>query len=108
MPNCEIAIIGGGAEAIGLGDEVGAITVGRRADLIQVRLDEAPRLTALYNVISHLVYATNSDDVDTVVVNGEILMRSGRVRTLDVDGVRREANKLARKIETAILSQKEE
>src|SRR6185295_3412227 len=58
----------GGAEAIGLGAHIGAITVGRQADLIQVRLNR-PHLIPLYDVISHLVYAARADDVTTVVVD---------------------------------------
>lgn len=41
----------GGAEAIGLEQQIGALTVGRRADVIQVRLDEA-RMTPTYNIVS--------------------------------------------------------
>lgn len=72
----------GGAEAIDLGDRIGAITVGRQADLIQVRLNRA-HLTPLYDVISHLVYAARANDVTTVVVDGHVLMRNSDVLTLD-------------------------
>lgn len=87
----------GGAAAIGLDQEIGALTVGRRADLIQVRLDEA-RMTPTYNIISNLVYAANADDVDTVVVEGQLLMRQGRVLTLDIDRIRAEVARLAEQI----------
>jgi 5-methylthioadenosine/S-adenosylhomocysteine deaminase len=77
----------GGAQALGLGDEIGALTVGRRADLIQVRLTE-PHLIPRYDIFSHLVYAARADDVDTVVVDGQIVMHGRRVLTLDEAAIR--------------------
>ena len=87
----------GGARAIGLDQQIGALTVGRRADLIQVRLDEA-RMTPLYNVVSSLVYAANSDDVDTVVVEGKPLMLNGKVLTLDIRRIRADVARIAAQI----------
>ena len=87
----------GGAEAIGLGAQIGAITVGRQADLIQVRLDR-PHLIPLYDVISHLVYAARADDVTTVVVDGKVVMRNGDVLTLDLQTIQAKARRIAREI----------
>ena len=87
----------GGAEAVSLDDEVGALTVGRRADLIQLRLD-GPHLTPMYNVISHLVYAADSSDVVTVIVDGNVLMSEGAVLTVDGETVRSQARAIAREI----------
>ncbi|MGE0254272.1 MAG: amidohydrolase family protein [Alphaproteobacteria bacterium] len=85
----------GGAEAVGLGDHVGSLVPGKRADLLQVRLDAA-HLTPLYDVVSHLVYAARAADVVTTVVDGKVLMRDGVVRTLDEAGVRAAAEWAAR------------
>ena len=52
----------GGAQAIGLDKEIGALTVGRRADLIQVSLSDL-HFTPMYDVISHLVYVADEQDV---------------------------------------------
>jgi 5-methylthioadenosine/S-adenosylhomocysteine deaminase len=87
----------GGAQAIGLDQQIGALTVGRRADLLQVRLSE-PRMTPIYNIVSSLVYAANSDDVDTVVVEGKLLMLNGRVLTLDVNRIRADVARIAAQI----------
>ena len=92
----------GGAEAIGLEASIGAITVGRRADLIQVRLDR-PHLIPLYDVISHLVYAARADDVTTVVVDGKVVMRNGDVSTLDLETIRAQVRHIARQIAAALL-----
>lgn len=87
----------GGAEAIGLDQQIGALTVGRRADLIQVQLDEA-RMAPTYNIVSNLVYAANSDDVDTVIVEGKLLMLRGRVLTLNIDRIREDVAQIAEQI----------
>ena len=92
----------GGAEAIGLDAHIGAVTVGRQADLIQVRLNE-PHLIPLYDVISHLVYGARADDVTTVVVEGKVVMRDGQVRTLDLGTIRANAQRIASKIAAALL-----
>jgi 5-methylthioadenosine/S-adenosylhomocysteine deaminase len=72
----------GGARVIGQEKRLGSIEPGKLADVIVVRMD-APRQTPMYDPISHLVYATRGDDVDTTIVNGRILMRGGKVLSLD-------------------------
>jgi 5-methylthioadenosine/S-adenosylhomocysteine deaminase len=84
----------GGATAIGLGDSIGSLEVGKRADLIQVGFDDAHHVPT-YDVISHLVYVTDEQDVVSVIVDGKILMREREFLTLDVERVAAEANALA-------------
>jgi 5-methylthioadenosine/S-adenosylhomocysteine deaminase len=91
----------GGAEAIGLGDRIGSLTVGMRADLIQVSFDDV-HFVPTYDVISHLVYVADEQDVAATVVDGKILMRDGEFMTLDTERVRREANELATRIQEAL------
>ena len=91
----------GGALAIGLGDTVGSIEVGKRADLIQVAFDDVHHVPT-YDVISHLVYVTDEQDVASVVVDGKILMRERKLLTIDTERVRVEANALAAKIQAAL------
>ncbi|MEE8167675.1 MAG: amidohydrolase family protein [Candidatus Hydrothermarchaeales archaeon] len=71
-----------GAKALGLEKEIGSLEVGKRADVILVDLDK-PNLTPLTNPVSHLVYAASGSDVDTVIVDGKILMENRQMRTLD-------------------------
>ena len=91
----------GGAQAIGLDDRIGSLEAGKQADLIQVDLNK-PSLTPLYDVISHLVYAVNGRDVVTTIVDGQVLMREGEVRTLDKSQVVETARALARQISEAL------
>jgi 5-methylthioadenosine/S-adenosylhomocysteine deaminase len=96
----EMATIGG-ARALGLGDSLGSLEAGKKADLIVVSMQRA-RQTPLYNPISHLVYVTRGDDVLTTVVNGKILMRNRRVLTLDEPTVLAEARQLAKRVREAV------
>ena len=91
----------GGALAVGLGDAVGSIEVGKRADVIQVAFDDVHHVPT-YDVISHLVYVTDEQDVASVVVDGKVLMLDGEMLTIDTARVAAEANALAAKIRTAL------
>jgi 5-methylthioadenosine/S-adenosylhomocysteine deaminase len=79
--------------------------VGRRADLIQVSLADL-HFTPLYDVISHLVYVADEQDVVSVIVDGKLLMRDRKVLSVDEQRVRGEAAALAAKIRAAVLEKK--
>ena len=71
-----------GAQALHLGNEIGSIEKGKRADLVIVERDSLNQIP-LYNVYSDLVYATKANDVETVIINGRIVMRDRRLLTLN-------------------------
>jgi 5-methylthioadenosine/S-adenosylhomocysteine deaminase len=91
----------GGARVIGRAQDLGSLEAGKLADVIVVRMDQ-PRQTPMYDPISHLVYATHGDDVDTTIVNGRVLMRNGKVLTLNQDQVLRDARAAAAQVRTAV------
>ena len=91
----------GGAEAIGLGDKIGSVELGKRADLIQVSFDDV-HFIPTYDVMSHLVYVADEQDVASVTVDGKVLMVDGEMRTIDTDRVRSEATALAARIQAAL------
>lgn len=91
----------GGARAIGMGDEIGTLRVGARADVIQIDLSDL-HFAPLYDVISHLAYVADEQDVITVIVEGRVLMRERQLLTLDVARVRTQAQALAQRIATAL------
>lgn len=72
-----------GARALCWDNEIGSIEVGKRADLAIINF-EKPHLCPLYNEFSHLIYAAKSSDVETVIINGKIVMENRRLTTLDV------------------------
>ncbi|MGE0324128.1 MAG: amidohydrolase family protein [Polyangiaceae bacterium] len=78
------------ARLLGVDAEQGSIEVGKRADLLVVRRDELHTLPAL-DPIGTLVYATQSRDVEHVLVGGQWAVRSGALLTLDTDKVRASA-----------------
>ena len=91
----------GGAGAIGLGDSIGSLETGKRADIIQVSFDDVHFVPA-YDVISHLVYVADEQDVSTVVVDGRILMQDKEILTIDTARVSAQAKELAARIEKAL------
>lgn len=91
----------GGATAIGLGDTIGSLEVGKRADLIQVAFEDVHHIPT-FNVVSHLVYVTDEQDVATVVVDGKVLMLEREMLTIDTDRVTAEATALAAQIQAAL------
>ena len=91
----------GGARALGMDQAIGSLEAGKRADVIIVSM-RAARQTPMYDPVSHLVYVTRGDDVQTTVVHGKILMRDRKVLTLDEAAVLAEARGWAEKVRAAV------
>jgi 5-methylthioadenosine/S-adenosylhomocysteine deaminase len=91
----------GGARVIGRADRLGSLEAGKLADVVVVRMDQ-PRQTPMYDAISHLVYVTRGDDVETTIVNGKVLMRDRKVLTLNEADVLAEARKAAEQVRSAV------
>ena len=86
-----------GAEALHLEKEIGSLETGKRADLLVIDRDTLNQIP-LYNVYSDLVYATKAADVESVIINGRIVMRNRRLLTLNETVVKSEARTLRDKI----------
>ena len=71
-----------GAAALGLAAEIGSIEAGKRADLALVRLDRL-HSTPVADVVSAVVYSSQPDDVDTVLIDGEFVLRDRKLLTID-------------------------
>lgn len=95
-----------GARALGLGEEIGSIEVGKRADLTLINLDGL-HATPGPDVISTIVYAAEASDVDTVIIDGRIVMRERELITIDEQAVIREARDEAARIEGVLESKTE-
>jgi cytosine/adenosine deaminase-related metal-dependent hydrolase len=87
----EMATVGG-ARAMGMGSELGSIELGKKADLVFIDLRK-PHLTPFRDVVSNIVYSAMGSDVDTVMVNGRLLLRHGKALTLDEDRIVGEAQR---------------
>lgn len=90
-----------GAKAMGLDSEIGSIETGKKADLSVVRLDRL-HSTPASDVISALVYSTETDDVDAVLIDGEIVMKDRKLLTIDEAETITAANIEAQKLRARI------
>jgi cytosine/adenosine deaminase-related metal-dependent hydrolase len=86
-----------GARAMGLEADIGSIEVGKRADLSIVRLGRL-HTTPASNLVSALVYSAAADDVETVIIDGRIVLRDRKLLNIDesetMAAARAEAGKL--------------
>ncbi len=90
-----------GAAALGLGDRIGSLETGKLADVITVSMSSA-RQTPLFDPLSHLVYVTRGTDVRNTIVHGRVLMRQGRVISLNRSVVIQDATAMADKVRAAV------
>ena len=71
-----------GAEILDLGDITGSIRPGKKADLVIASFDQ-PHLTPIYDVYSHITYSMRSSDIETVMINGKIIVENRNLLTGD-------------------------
>lgn len=81
-----------GAKALGIDDKVGSIKVGKNADITIIDLNKT-HLRPTHNIVSLIVYAMQSSDVDTVLVDGNILMENRKLLTINENEVLRNIDK---------------
>lgn len=87
-----------GAKLLGLEDKIGSIEVGKRADIIIVNIsDKLDNVKMLPNIdiVSNLVYNADGKNVDTTIVNGQVLMENRNVKVIDT-------NKVVKKIKFSV------
>jgi cytosine/adenosine deaminase-related metal-dependent hydrolase len=82
-----------GAKALGLEQEIGTLETGKRADLITVNLNTLHAAPYVNDPVSALVYSAQTSDVQTVIIDGQLLMKDRELITLDERAVLEEANR---------------
>jgi len=87
-----------GAEIIGLGDRTGSLKPGKKADIVIADFGKS-HLLPVYDVYSHIAYCMRSSDIDTVMVNGKIVVSSGKAVTIDEEEVLKKARAWQKKIQ---------
>lgn len=90
-----------GARALGMERLVGSLETGKKADIIIIGLNK-PHLTPIFNEYSHLVYAASGADVDTVVINGKVVMKDRRLLTIHENDVMDEVREIAVKVKNSM------
>ena len=89
-----------GAEVLGLGGIIGSIEEGKSADIVIADLKK-PHLTPLYDVYSHIVYSMHPSDIETVIINGKVVLNSGALTTSDEKEIMEKAVSWGNKIKAA-------
>lgn len=89
-----------GARAMGLDGDIGSLEAGKRADVAVVRMSGL-HATPAAEVVSSLVYSTQPSDVDTVIIDGRLVMRDRKLLTIDeaetVENANAEAKELVKR-----------
>ncbi len=85
-----------GARALGLDDEIGSLETGKRADVIILKLDELHSTPRTDDLASAIVYSSEPEDVQSVVIDGRLVMENRKMLTIDENTVKNSANREAR------------
>ena len=92
----------GGAQAVHQADELGTLEVGKKADLLVVDTLRA-HLVPAGRIISALVHSGHPGDIESVMVDGQFVMRDREVLTMDEESIIREADAVGRRIWSRVL-----
>ena len=90
-----------GARAIHMEKEIGSLEQGKKADLIMLNLN-VPNAVPMYEVYSAMVYALKSSEVGTVIVGGKILLKDGKLQTVDEAAAMAKAKEYAKKVAASL------
>lgn len=91
----------GGAEVLGLEDQIGSLEQGKRADIIILNI-RRPHLLPLYDPYSHLIYSASGSDVETVIIDGRIVMKNREILTIDEEEIIERAKRFRVRIPVAL------
>jgi cytosine/adenosine deaminase-related metal-dependent hydrolase len=80
----------GGAEALGMGDRLGSLEVGKLADVVLLKNDASPVMFPMLNPYGHVAFQAQRGDVHTVIVNGRVVKHDHRLVGVDLPAVRRD------------------
>lgn len=94
----EMATING-ALALGVQADIGSIEVGKKADIV-IHSPRRAVMHPLYDPVRTLVYGAQSSAVDTVVINGEVVVRQGRCTRIDEEEVLARVDAAASRLST--------
>jgi 5-methylthioadenosine/S-adenosylhomocysteine deaminase len=89
-----------GAKTLHKENEIGSLEVGKKADLIFLNLQEA-HCVPFFNPYSYLVYAAQSSDVETVIINGKMIMENREFPGVDEEKIIADAKEAGKKIKNS-------
>lgn len=86
-----------GARVLGIDSEVGSLEVGKKADIIIINLNK-PHLSPIHNIYSTLAYSVNGADVETTIIDGNIVMENRNIINVDENEIISECNRVQRRL----------
>ncbi len=86
-----------GAKAIGMEGKLGIIKEGALADIILLNLDE-PEFYPMNNIVSALAYSATGREVETVIIDGNVVMENNKILTMDPKEVYAECEKISERL----------
>ncbi len=92
----------GSARALGLGEEVGSLEVGKKADLFMINTMR-PHLVPNHRIVSAFIHNGQADDIEAVMVDGNWLMRDGKLLTIDEEDVVARAEEMGQAVWRRLL-----
>jgi len=90
-----------GAKALHMEKQIGSLEVGKKADIILISLDE-PNAVPMYDIYAQLAYALKGNDVKTVVIGGQVVMRDKKLLTLNEPEILAKAREYGEKVEASL------
>ncbi|HXJ45758.1 MAG TPA: amidohydrolase [Candidatus Dormibacteraeota bacterium] len=90
-----------GAKALHMEKEIGSLEIGKKADIIFISLDE-PNAVPMFDVYAQLAYALKGSDVETVVIDGRVVMRDKKLLTLNEPEILAKAREYGKKVEASL------
>ncbi|WP_226668487.1 5'-deoxyadenosine deaminase [Metabacillus litoralis] len=96
----------GGAQAMGLENEIGSLEVGKKADLVILDLNDFHTYPSVeVDPISRIVYSATRGNVETTIIDGKIVMENRIMKTMDKSIVLKEANNSMKRLLSRIENQ---
>ena len=86
-----------GAKVLGLEDSIGTIEEGKKADLIFIKTDKI-HLCPENDICTNLVYSANGADVDTVMIDGKIIMQNRKMIDINEREIMKKVKKIAKRL----------
>jgi 5-methylthioadenosine/S-adenosylhomocysteine deaminase len=93
----------GGARAVNQEKRLGSLEVGKKADLLVVNTLR-PYLVPAGRIVSAWIHSGHPADIESVMIDGQFVIRNGKVLTMDEDSIIREADKVGRRIWNQVLA----
>lgn len=86
-----------GAKVLGMDDEIGTLEVGKKADMIFIRTDKI-HLCPDNDVCTNIVYSANGADVDSVMIDGKLIMQNRKMIYLNEKEAMKQVKKIAKRL----------